>query len=238
MLAPWKESYDQPRQHIKKQRRYFANKGLSSESYVFSSSNIWMWELDYKESWAWKNWCFWTVVLEKTLESPLDCKEIQPVNPKGNQSWVFIGRTDVEAEIPTLCPPDSKNWLIWKDPDAGKDWRWEEKGMTEDELVGWHQLTQWTWVWVNSGNWWWTGRPGVLQSMGSQRVRHDWAAELSWAELNWTSKLSNILMNGKWEVKGRCGLLAAWSVTIWSWENKQWSLCLFPSFHSNLIFTS
>ena len=232
MLAPWKESYDQPRQHIKKQRRYFANKGLSSESYVFSSSYIWMWELDYKESWALKNWCFWTVVLEKSLESPLDCKEIQPVNPKGNQSWVFVGRTDVEAEIPILCPPDSKNWLIWKDPDAGKDWRWEEREMTEDELVGWHQLTQWTWIWVNSGNWWWTGRPAVLQSMGSQRVRHDWVAELSWAELNWTSKLSNILMNGKWEVKGRCVLLAAWSVTIWPWENKQWSLCLFPSFHS------
>ena len=96
-----------------------------------------MWELDYKESWAPKNWCFWTVVLEKTLESPLDCKEIQPVNPKGNQSWIFTGRTDAEAETPILWPPDVKNWLIWKDPDARKDWRWEEKGMTEDEIVGW-----------------------------------------------------------------------------------------------------
>ena len=97
-----------------------------------------MWELDYKESWALKNWCFWTVVLEKTLESHLDCKEIQLVHPKRNQSWIFIGRTDAEAETPLLCPPDVKNWLIWKDPDAGKDWRWEEKRTTEDEMVGWH----------------------------------------------------------------------------------------------------
>ena len=132
------EKYDQPRQHIKKQRHYFANKGPSSEGYGFSSSHIWMWELDYKESWAPKNWCFWTVVLEKTLESPLDCRKIQPVHSKGNQSWMFIGRTDVEAEAPILWPPDVKNWLIRKDPDAGKDWRQEEKEMTEDEMVGWH----------------------------------------------------------------------------------------------------
>ena len=109
-----------------------------SQSYSFSSSHVWMWELDYKESWAPKNWCYWTVVLEKTLESPLDCKEIQPVHPKGNQSWIFIGRTDAEAEIPILWPPDVKNWLIGKDPDAGKDRGQEEKGMTEDEMVGWH----------------------------------------------------------------------------------------------------
>ena len=125
---------DQPRQHIKKQRHNFTNKGLSSQSYGFSSSHVWMWELDYKESWAPKNWCFWTVLLEKTLESPLDCKEIQPINPKGNQSWIFIGRTD--AETPILWPPDVKNWLIGKDPDDGKDWRQEERGMTEDEMVG------------------------------------------------------------------------------------------------------
>ena len=123
----------------KKQRHYFANKGLSSQSYGFSSSHIWMWELDYKKSWVPKNWCFWTVVLEKTLESPLDCKEIQPVHPKGNRSWIFIGGTDAEVEAPILWPPDAKNWLIWKDPDAGKDWEWEEKGMTEDEMVEWHQ---------------------------------------------------------------------------------------------------
>ena len=136
MLAPWKKSYDQPREHIKKQRHYFANKGPSSQSYGFSSSHVWMWELDYKESWAPKNWCFWTMVLEKTLESPLDCKEIQPVNPKGNQSWIFTRRTDAEA--PIFWPPDAKNWLIGKNPDAGKDWRRENKGMTEDEMVGWH----------------------------------------------------------------------------------------------------
>ena len=132
------ESYEQPRQHIKKQRHYFANKGPYSQSYGFSSNHVWMWELDYKESWAQKNWYFWTVVLDKTLENPLNCREIQPVHPKGNQSWIFIGRTDAEAETPILWPPDAKNWLIWKDPDAGKDWRWEEKGMTEDEMVGWH----------------------------------------------------------------------------------------------------
>ena len=104
----------------------------------FSSSHVWMWELDCEESWVPQNWCFWTVVLEKTLANPLDCKEIQTVHPKGDQSWVFIGRTDAKAEIPVLWPPHAKNWLIWKDPDAGKDWRWEEKGMTEDEVVGWH----------------------------------------------------------------------------------------------------
>ena len=123
---------------LKKQRHYFANKESSSQGYVFSSSHVWIWELDYEESWAPKNWCFWTVVLEKTLESPLDSKEIQPVHPKGNQSWIFIGRTDVEAETPMLWPPDVKNWLTRKDPGAGKDWRWEKKGTTEDEMVGWH----------------------------------------------------------------------------------------------------
>ena len=143
-----------------------------------------MWELDYKESCTLKNWCFWTVVLEKTLESPLDCKEIQSVHPKGNQSWIFIGRTDAEAEAPILWQPDAKKWLIRKDPDAGKDWRWEEKGMKEDEVVGWYH-----WLagheWVNSRSWLWTGRPGGLQSLGSQRVRHDWVTEL-----NWTDKVS------------------------------------------------
>ena len=122
MIAHWEKSYDQPRQQIKKQRHYFANKGPSSQSHGFSSSHVQMWELDYKESWAPKNWHFWTVVLEKTLESSLNCKEIQPVHPKGNQSWVFIGRTDAEAENLILWPPDVKSWHIWKDPDAGKDW--------------------------------------------------------------------------------------------------------------------
>ena len=126
------------RQHVKKHRHYLINKGPFSLSYGFSSSYVWMWGLDYKENWTMKNWCFWTVVLEKTLESPFDCKEIQPVHPKGNQSWIFIGRTDAEAETPLLWPPDAKRWLIWKDPDAGKDWRWEEKGMTKDKIFGWY----------------------------------------------------------------------------------------------------
>ena len=132
------ESYDQPRQHIKKQKHYFVDKCLYSQSYGFSSSHVWMWELDQKVGWVPKNWCFPIVVLEKILESPLDCKEIHPVNLKGNQLCIFIGRTDAETETPILWPPDAKNWLTGKDPDAGKDWRWEEKGMTEDEMVGWH----------------------------------------------------------------------------------------------------
>ena len=117
ILAPWKKNYDQTRQHMKKQRHYFAKISPSSQSYGFSSSHVWMWELDYKEGWAPKNWCFWTVVLDKIVESPSDCKEIQPVNPKGYWSWMFIA----ETEAPILWPPDVKNWLIWKDPDSGKD---------------------------------------------------------------------------------------------------------------------
>ena len=138
MLAFWKKSYDQP--HIKNQRCYFASKDLSSQSYGYSSSHVWMWELDHKERWVLKNWCFWTVVLDKTLESLLDSKETKPVNPKGNQLWILIGRTDAEAETPILWPPDAKSWLTGKDPDAGKDGRQEEKGMIEDEMVGWHHL--------------------------------------------------------------------------------------------------
>ena len=138
MLAPWKKSCDKLRQHIKKQRHHFANKGLSSQSYGFSSSHTWMWELDHKVGWAWKNECFWIVVLEKTLESLLNSKEIKPVNPKGNQPRIFIGRADVEAEAPILWPPDVKSQLTGKDPDARKDWGPEEKGTTKDEMVGWH----------------------------------------------------------------------------------------------------
>ena len=136
-------------------------------------------ELDYKESWALKNWCFWTVVLEKTIEGPLDCKEIQPVHPKGDWSWVFIGRTDVEAETPILWPPDVKSWLIWKDPAAGKDWGQEEKGTTEDEMVGWHH-------WLNRHGFGWTSGVGDEQEglacCGSWgcRVGHDWVTELNW----------------------------------------------------------
>ena len=137
MLTPWKESYDQPRQHIKKQRHYFANKGPSRQGYGFSSSHGQMWELDHKEGWALKNWCFQTVVLEETLESPLDCKEIKPVNPKRNQSWIFFGRIDAEAKAPILWPPDVKSWLTGKVLDGGKDWGPEEKRVTEDEMVRW-----------------------------------------------------------------------------------------------------
>ena len=136
MLAPWKKNHDNLRQCIKKQRHDFADKGPYSQSYGFSSSHVQMWELDHKESWVPTNWCFWTVVLEKTLESPLDCKEIQSVHPKGNQSWIFIGRTDAEA--PILWPPDVKSQLTGKDPDAKKDWGQEEKQATEDEMVAWH----------------------------------------------------------------------------------------------------
>ena len=145
-----------------------------------------MWKLDCEEGWAPMNWCFWTVVLEKTLENPLDCKEIQPVHSKGGQSWVFFGRTDVKAETPILWPPHAKSWLIGKDSDAGRDWG---QGLGDDRgWDGWMaSLTRWTWVWVNFGSWWWTGRPGVLWFMWSQRVGHDWATELNWTEkyLKW-----------------------------------------------------
>ena len=147
--------------------------------------HVWMWELDCEEGWVPKNWCFWTVVLEKTLESPLGCKEIQPVHSEGDQPWDFFGRNDAKAETPVLWPPHAKNWLIGKNSDAGRDCGQEEKGMTEDEMAGWHHLSQWTWVSVNSGSWWGTGRPGVLQFMGSQRVRHNWATDLIWSDAHW-----------------------------------------------------
>ena len=137
-LTHWKKSYDQSRQHIKKQRHYFADKGLSRQSYDFSSSHVCMLELDHKESWALKNWCFWTVVLEKTLQSPLGCKKIKSVHPKGNQPWIFTERTDAKAEALLFWPLDVKSRLTGKDPDAGKDWRQEEKVMTEDEMVRWY----------------------------------------------------------------------------------------------------
>ena len=178
MPAPLKKN--QPREHIKKQRLYFANKGLSSQSYGFSSSHVWMWELDHKESWAAKNWCFWTVVLKKTLESLLDYKEIQPVNPKGNQSWIFTGRPDAEAETPKVGPPDGKNCLTVNDPDAGKDWRQEEKGMTDEMVGSHHQLDGCQFEQA----------PGVGDGQGSlvccspsgHRVRHNWATELNWTD--------------------------------------------------------
>ena len=160
----------------------------SHQSYAFSSSHVWMWELDYKESWAPKNWYFWNVVLEKTLESPLDCKEIQPVHPKGNKSWIFIGRADVEAETPILWPPDVKNWLL------KRPWCWERlKAGEEGEDRGWAgwmaSPIQWTWVWVSSWSWWWTGRPGVLQSMGLKS--QSWLSD--WTELDYSPPGSSVL---------------------------------------------
>ena len=156
-----------------------------SQGCGFSSGHVWMWELNCEESWAPKYWYFWTVVLEKTLESPLDCKEIQLVHPKGDQSWVFIGRTDAEAETPILSPPDVKSWLIGKDPDARRDLGAGGEG-DDRGWDGWMASpTQWTWVWVDSGSWWWIGRPGMLQLMGLQRVRHDWVTELNWSYKFW-----------------------------------------------------
>ena len=164
---------------ILKSRYYFADKGSSSQSYGFSSSHVWMWESDYKESWVSKKWSFWIVMLKKTLESPLDCKEIQPVNPKGNQPWIFIGRTDAEAEAAILWPPDTNNWLTGKDPDAEKDWRWEEKGMTEDETVGWH-------LWLNGLEF--EQALGVSDRQGSLACCSPWGCkELDATEwLNWS----------------------------------------------------
>ena len=165
---------------IKKQRYYFANKDLSTQSYGFSLSHVWMWELDHKESWAPKNCCFWTVVLKKTLESPLDCREIKPVHPKADQPWVVIGRTGAEAEAPILWPLDAKSWLIRKDPDAEKDCRQEEKETTEDERVGWHHR-------LNGHGFGWTPRvgdgQGALACCGSWG--HKSRTQLSdWTELN------------------------------------------------------
>ena len=158
---------------------------------VFTGNHVWMWKLDHKESWAPKNWCFWTVVLEKTLQSPLDSKEIQPVNPKGNRSWIFIGRTDAGAETLILWPPDVKNWLIGKDPDAGK----RLKAGREGDNRGWDgwmaSLTLWTWVWASSRRWWWTEKPGMLQSMGSRRVQHNRVTELNWWLIHYSTVETN-----------------------------------------------
>ena len=185
MLAPWKKSYDQPRQHIKK-RHYFANKGLSSQGYGFSSSHVWMWALDYKESWVPKNWCFWTVVLEKILESPLDCKEIQPGHSKGDQSWVFIGRTDVEAEtLNTLA--------IWCEEltHLKRPWCWDRlkaggEGTTEDKMVGWHH-------WLDGHEF--EQAPGVSDAQGGLACWSPWGHKQSdtteW--LNWLTKLQKFL---------------------------------------------
>ena len=186
MLTPWKKSYDQPRQHIKKQRHYFANKGPSSQGYGFSSGHVWMWELDYKESWAPKNWCFWTVVLEKTLESPLDCKEIQPVHPRGDQSWVFIGRTEWSWNSNTLATW-CEELIHWKRP-----WCWERlRAGEEGDDRGWDSWmassTRWTWVWVDSGV---GDGQGGLACCSSRGCKESDTSE--W--LNWTELLYNIVV--------------------------------------------
>ena len=181
---------DWPRQHIKDQRRYFANKGPSmdqSQGYGFSSSHVWMWELDYKEGWALKNWCFSTALLKKTLESPLDCKEIKPINAKGTQSWIFIGKTDVEGETPILWPPDVNNWLIWKDPVAGKDWKQEEKGTTEDEVVGWHHRLNAHKFEHSSGSYRWKGSLESCSPWGHKETQLG-----NWTELNGEKDLGAI----------------------------------------------
>ena len=181
MLTPWKESYDQSRQHIKKQRHYFANKGPSSQDYGFSSSHVSMWELNYEESWVLKSWCFWTVLLQKTLESPLDCKEIQPVHPKWSvlgvhwKDWCWSWNSNTLATWGEVLTHLKRPWF-WERLRAGGEG--DNRGYD-----GWMSSpTQGTWVWINSSSWWWTGKPGVLQSMGLQRFRHDWATELDWTD--------------------------------------------------------
>ena len=182
MLAPWKNRYDNPRHHINKTETLLCQQRSSSQSYGFSSSHVWMWELDHKEGWVLKNWCLLTVALEKTLESSLDCKEIKPVNPKGNQPWIFIGRTD--AEVLQYFKLQYFGHLMWRADLLKKTLMLGKiEGRKRRGNRGWdgwmESLTQWTWVWVNSRSWWWTGRPGVLQSMGSQRNENNWATELN-----------------------------------------------------------
>ena len=183
MFAPWKKCYDHLDSILKSKVTLvnLVTKVHLVKAMVFSSSHVWIWELNYKGSWAPKNWCFWTVVWEETLESPLDCKEIQPVHPKGDQSWVFTGRTDAEVETPILWPPHAKSWLIGKDPDAGKDWRQEEKGMTEEEMVGWHH-------WPEGHKF--EQAPGVGDGQGSLACCSSWGRkEMDITEwLNWTER--------------------------------------------------
>ena len=162
---------------IFKSRDYFANKGLSSQGYGFSNGHVCMWELDYKERWAQKNWCFWTVVLEKTLESPLDCREIQPVHSEGDQPWDFLGRNDAKAETPVLWPPHAKSWLTVKDSDAGRDWGQEEKGTTEDEMAGWHH-----WLDGHESEWTWGGQGGLACCDSWGRKESDTTEWLNWTE--------------------------------------------------------
>ena len=191
-----------------------------------------MWELDCEEGWAAKNWCFWTVVLEKTLESPLDCKEMQPVHSEADQPWDFFGRNDANAEAPVLWPPHVKSWLIGKVFDAGRDLGAGEEG-DDRGWDGWMaSLSRWTWVWVNSGSWWWTGRPGMLRFMGLQRVGHDWATELNWNESIWAMNPWNLslrfrpksLFSAAWPQEESC--FVCFKPDFERWEMWWWGLHL------------
>ena len=194
MLSPWKKSCGKTIQHVKKQRHYFVYKMPSSQSYDFSNSHAWMWEVNDKESWVLRNWYFWTVALEKTLKSPLDCKEIQPVNPQGNQLQIFIGRTDAEAETAILWPPDVKNWVIGKDPNAGKDWRQKQKAATEDEMVGWH-------CWLDGHEF--QQACGVGDGQGSLACYSPWSCKESdmTEQLNWADLTEYLSKSNSWHLK-------------------------------------
>ena len=188
-LSIYRKPTTKPTAYWKAETSLCWQRSIWPKTYDFSSSHIWMWELDHKEDWAPKNCCFWTVVLEKTLESPLDCTEIPPVHPEGNQPWVFTGRTGAESEVPILWPPDAKNWLTGKDPDAGKDWRREEKGMTEDEMAGWHH-------WLDGHEFEWT--LGVGDGQGGLACCDSWGCKesdtterLNWTELAWINSIGN-----------------------------------------------
>ena len=222
MLAPWKKSSDKTRQHIIKQRHYFADKDPSSQSYGFSSSHLRMWELDNQEGWVPKNWCFWTVLLEKTLESSLGCKEIKAVNPKGNQSWIFIGRIDAEA--PIFWPLDMKNWLIEKDPDDGKDWTQEEKGMTEDKMVVWHHQL--------NGH-----ESSKLQEM--MKDREPWGCKESdmteWLNNNWGFFFQTFIQLKRLSFPNGIGAFAK-NCVCESWLLLHWSICLSLRSYSCLDF--